>query len=89
VYRIAMTLMLGIASLFIAYGQFRALPGHEGGSLDLTEAFRDALIVCVSIDASELCPFPLNYLSQGGTLQDATTLVLWAAARFVVFIAFA
>jgi hypothetical protein len=49
--------MLGIASMLIAYGQFRALPGHESGSLYLAETIRDALIVCVTVDASELCRF--------------------------------
>jgi hypothetical protein len=87
-YRIAMALMLGITSLLIAYGQFRALPGHEIGSLDLTETVRDALIICVSVDASELCPLPLDYLKQADTLHDSTTLILLAAVRFVVFVAF-
>jgi len=88
-YRIAMAVMLGIAPLLIAYGQFQGLPGHQSGSFGLTETVRDALIVCVSIDASDLCPFPFDYLSQSGTLHDTTTLVLLAAARFVVFLAFA
>jgi hypothetical protein len=56
-YRIALGVMLGISSLLIAYVQFRALPG-QANSLDLPATVREALIVCVSIDASELCPFP-------------------------------
>jgi hypothetical protein len=75
-YRIALGVMLGISSLLIAYGQFRALPGQEN-SLDLTATVRDALIVCVSSDTSELCPFPLNpppraaLLAVGSWLRDS------------------
>ena len=87
-YRIALGVMLGISSLLIAYVQFRALPGQEN-SLDLTATVRDALIVCVSIDASELCPFPLDYLSQANTLPNATTIILLVAAKFAVLLAFA
>jgi hypothetical protein len=71
----------------IAYGQFRALPGQEN-SLDLTATVRDALIVCVSLDASELCPFPLNYLSQANTLPNATTIIFLVAAKFAMLLAF-
>jgi hypothetical protein len=87
-YRIALGVMLGIASLLVAYGQFRALPGQEN-SLDLTATVRDALIVCVSIDASELCPFPFDYLSQANTLPNATTIILLVAAKFAMLLAFA
>jgi hypothetical protein len=87
-YRIAMGVMLGMSSLLIAYVQFRALPGQEN-SLDLTATVRDALIVCVSIDASELCPFPLDYLSQANTLPNATTIILLVAAKFAMLLAFA
>jgi hypothetical protein len=87
-YRIAMGVMLGMSSLLIAYVQFRALPGQEN-SLDLTATVRDALIVCVSIDASELCPFPLDYLSQPNALPNATTIILLVAAKFAMLLAFA
>jgi hypothetical protein len=87
-YRIALGVMLGIASLSIAYVQFRALPGQEN-SLDLTATVRDALVVCVSIDASELCPSPLDYLSQADTLPNATTIILLVAAKFAMLLAFA
>jgi hypothetical protein len=87
-YRIALCVMLGISALLIAYVQFRALPGQEN-SLDLTATVRDALIVCVSIDASELCPFPLDYLSQVNTLPNATTIILLVAAKFAMVLAFA
>ena len=87
-YRIALGVMLGISSLLIANVQFRALPG-QANSLDLTASVRDALIVCVSIDASELCPFPLDYLSQANTLPNATTIILLVAAKFAMLLAFA
>jgi hypothetical protein len=86
-YRIAMAVMLGATSLLVAYGQFQALPGHESGSRDLTETVRDALIVCVSVD-TELCPLPIDYLKQANTFHNSTTLMLLAAVRFVVFVAF-
>jgi hypothetical protein len=86
-YRIAMALMLGITSLLIAYGQFRALPGHESGSLDLMGSVRDALIVCVTVDASELCPIPLDYLSQANTLPNTTNIIFLVAAKFAVHLA--
>jgi hypothetical protein len=87
-YRIALGVMLGIAPLLIAYVQFRALPGQENG-LDLTATIREALNVCVSIDASELCPFPLDYLSQANTLPNAITIILLVAAKFAMLLAFA
>ena len=87
-YRIALGVMLGISSLLIAYVQFRALPG-QANSLDLPATVREALIVCVSIDASELCPFPLDYLSQANTLPNATTIILLIAAKFAMLLAFA
>jgi hypothetical protein len=87
-YRIALGVMLGISSLLIAYVQFRALPG-QANSLDLPATVREALIVCVSIDASELCPFPLDYLSQANTLPNATTIILLVAAKFAMLLAFA
>jgi hypothetical protein len=87
-HRIALGVMLGIAPLLIAYVQFRALPGQEN-SLDLTATVRDALIVCVSMDASELCPFPLDYLSHANTLPNATTIILLVAAKFAMLLAFA
>ena len=87
-YRIALGVMLGISSLLVAYVQFRALPGHEN-SLDLTATVRDALIVCVSSDTSELCPFPLDYLSQANTLPNATTIIFLVAAKFAMLLAFA
>ena len=80
-YRVALGVMLGTSSLLIAYGQFRALPGQED-SLDLTATVRDALIVCISIDASERCLIPLDYLSQ------AFGPYFLAAVRFAVFMAF-
>ena len=88
-YRIAMAVMLGIAPLLIAYGQFRALPGHESGAFYLMEAIRDALIVCSTTDANDLCPFPLNYFSDASSLLDATTLIFVVAARLVILIALA
>jgi hypothetical protein len=87
-YRIALGVMLGISSLLIANVQFRALPG-QANSLDLPATVREALIVCVSIDASELCPFPLNYLSQANTLPNATTIIFVVAAKFAMLLAFA
>jgi hypothetical protein len=87
-HRIALSVMLGISSLSIAYVQFRALPG-QANSLDLTASVRDALIVCVSIDASELCPFPLDYLSQANTLPNAATIIFLVAAKFAMLLAFA
>jgi hypothetical protein len=87
-YRIALGVTLGISSLLIAYVQFRALPG-QANSLDLPATVREALIVCVSIDASELCPFPLDYLSQANTLPNATTIILLVAAKFAMLLAFA
>jgi len=87
-YRIALGVMLGISSLLIANVQFRALPG-QANSLDLPATVREALIVCVSIDASELCPFPLDYLSQANTLPNATTIILLIAAKFAMLLAFA
>jgi hypothetical protein len=87
-YRIALGVMLGISSLLIANVQFRALPG-QANSLDLPATVREALIVCVSIDASELCPFPLDYLSQANTLPNATTIILLVAAKFAMLLAFA
>jgi hypothetical protein len=88
-YRIALAVILGIAPLLIAYGQFRALPGHESASLDLMGSVRDALIVCVTVDASELCPIPLDYLSQANTLPNATTIIFLVAAKFAMLLAFA
>jgi hypothetical protein len=87
-YRIALAVILGIAPLLIAYGQFQALPGHESASLDLMGSVRDALIVC-AVDASELCPIPLDYLSQANTLPNATTIFFLVAAKFAVLLAFA
>jgi hypothetical protein len=87
-YRIALGVMLGISSLLIANVQFRALPG-QANSLDLPATVREALIVCASIDASELCPFPLDYLSQANTLPNATTIILLVAAKFAMLLAFA
>jgi hypothetical protein len=88
-YRIALALILGIAPLLIAYGQFRALPGHESASLDLMGGVRDALIVCVTVDASELCPIPFDYLSQANALPTATTIIFLVAAKFAMLLAFA
>jgi hypothetical protein len=83
-YRGALSDMLGAASLLIAYVQFRALPGQED-NLDVTAILREALIVCGSIDGGELCPFPLDYLSQASTLSDVTTIFL-VAARFAMLL---
>ena len=86
-YRGALSVMLGAASLLIAYVQFRALPGHESGSLDLMGSVRDALIVCVTVDASELCPIPFDYLSQANTLPNTTNIIFLVAAKFAVHLA--
>jgi hypothetical protein len=83
-YRSALSVMLGAASLLIAYVQFRALPGQED-NLDVTAILREALIVCGSIDGGELCPFPLDYLSQASTFSDVTTILL-VAARFAMLL---
>ena len=85
-YRGALSVMLGAASLLIAYVQFRALPGQED-NLDVTAILREALIVCGSIDGGELCPFPLDYLSQANTLPNTTNIIFLVAAKFAVHLA--
>ena len=86
-HRIALSVMLGTASMLVAYVQFRALPGQEN-NLDLTATLHEALIVCRSIDASELCPLPLDYLRQANTLPNATTIIFLVAAKFAMVLAF-
>jgi hypothetical protein len=81
-YRGALSVMLGVVSLLVAYVQFRSLPGQVD-SLDVTPILREVLIVCRSIDEGELWPFPLDYLSQASTLSDVT-IILLVAAKFAV-----
>jgi len=87
-YRVALAVMMGVACLLVAYGQFRGLPGRADDGPGLTVAIRQALASCVSNDASELCPFPFDYVSQANPLPD-TAALLWAATRFVILWALA
>ncbi len=88
-YRVASALMLGMACFLVAYGQFSGLPGHVDGSPSLAAVIQEALVACISSDASELCPLSRDYLSQVSAISDATTLVLLVAARFAILVAFA
>jgi hypothetical protein len=76
---------LGIALSLITYSQFRALPGQQRDSIDLTTSAHDFLAACISDDTTEVCPFPLNYMGQVNTLPDAAALFL-VVARFVIFL---
>ena len=84
-YRIALSVTLGAASMLVAYVQFRALPG-QANNLDLPATLREALIDCSSIHGSALCPFPLDYMSQVITLPDATIILLIAAKSALLLV---
>jgi hypothetical protein len=87
-YRVALALMLGMACLLVAYGQFNGLPGHVDDSRRLAAVMQEALAAYISSDAGELCPFSRDYMSQVSAIPDATTLILLVAARFAILVAF-
>ena len=87
--RVALALMLGIACFLVAYGQFRGLPGHVEDSPSVAVFIQETLVACISSEASELCPFSRDYMSQIGAIPDATTLILLVAAKFAMLVAFA
>jgi hypothetical protein len=88
-HRVGLALMLGMALLLVAYGQFKALPGQVDDSPSLAAVIQEALVACTSSDAGELCPLSRDYMSKVSAIPDATTLFLLVAARFAILLAFA
>jgi hypothetical protein len=88
-YRVGLALMLGMALLLVAYGQFKGLPGYVDDSPSFAAVIQEALVACMSSDAGELCPLSHDYMSQVSAIPDATTLIILIAARFAILVAFA